>query len=52
MSEQLGAYLAGVIPVCTAPGKVYGLEEWLLPAVAELLDEVHAVALLAASCRD
>ncbi len=46
VNEQLGDYLAGVIPVCVAPNKVYGVEEWLLPAVAELLDEVHAVALL------
>jgi predicted GTPase len=44
--EQLGEYLAGVVPVCTAPGKVYGIQEWLLPAVAELLDQAHAVALL------
>ncbi|HXG11158.1 MAG TPA: GTPase [Gemmataceae bacterium] len=44
--EQLGEYLAGVVPVCTAEGKVYGINEWLLPAVAALLDEVHAVALL------
>jgi predicted GTPase len=44
--SQLGDYLAGVVPVCTAPGKVYGIEEWLLPAVAERLDEAHGVALL------
>ncbi len=44
--EHLGAYAAGVIPVCTAAGKVYGVEEWLLPAVAEQLDEAHGVALL------
>jgi hypothetical protein len=25
---------------------VYGIEEWLLPAVAERLDEAHGVALL------
>lgn len=43
---QLGECLAGVVPVCAAPGKVYGVEEWLLPAVAELLDDAHAVALL------
>ncbi len=46
VNEQLGDYLAGVIPACTEPKKIYGVEEWLLPAVAELLDEVHAVALL------
>ncbi len=44
--EQLGQYLAGVVPVCTAEGKVYGIQEWLLPAVTELLDEARAVALL------
>jgi predicted GTPase len=44
--EQLGKYLVGVVPVCVAPGKVYGVEEWLLPALAELLDQAHAVALL------
>jgi predicted GTPase len=44
--EQLGEYLAGVVPVCTAAGKVYGIQEWLLPAVAQLLDQAHAVALL------
>jgi predicted GTPase len=44
--EQLGAYLAGVVPVCSVPGKVYGVEEWFLPALAELLDQAHAVAFL------
>ena len=46
MREQLGGYVAGVVPVCVAAGKVYGIEEWLLPAVAERLDEVRGVALL------
>jgi predicted GTPase len=44
--EPLGEYLAGVVPVCTAPGKEYGVDEWFLPAVAELLDQAHAVAFL------
>lgn len=44
--EQLCEYLRGVVPVCVAPGKVHGVEEWLLPAVSELLDEGHAVGLL------
>jgi predicted GTPase len=44
--EQLGQYLVGVVPLCTAAGKVYGVEEWFLPALMELLDEAHAVALL------
>jgi small GTP-binding protein len=44
--EQLGEYLVGVVPVCAAEGKVYGVNEWLLPALANLLDEAHAVGLL------
>ncbi len=44
--EQLGEFLVGVVPVCAAEGKVYGVDEWLLPAMAELLDEAHAVGLL------
>jgi predicted GTPase len=44
--EGLGDYLAAVAPVCAAAGKEYGINEWLLPAVAERLDEVHGVALL------
>jgi predicted GTPase len=44
--DQLGDYLAGCVPVCAAPGKVYGIGEWLLPTTVELLDEAHAVALL------
>ncbi|HKI36846.1 MAG TPA: GTPase [Gemmataceae bacterium] len=44
--EQLGPYLVGVVPLCVAPGKVYGVEEWLLPALADQLDEAHAVGLL------
>jgi predicted GTPase len=44
--EQLGPYVSAIVPVCTAPGKVYGVEQWLLPAVAQKLDEVHGVALL------
>src|SRR5262249_50608460 len=43
---QVGDYAAGVAPVCTARGKVYGIDEWLLPAIAEQLDEAHGVALL------
>ncbi len=44
--EQLGDFLAGVVPVCAAPQKEYGLQEWLLPALVELLQEARAVALL------
>jgi predicted GTPase len=44
--EQLGDFLVGVVPMCTAAGKVYGVQEWLLPALTELLDQAHAVAFL------
>src|SRR5262249_16908895 len=30
--EQLGEFLVGMVPVCVAPGKGYGGEEWLPPA--------------------
>jgi predicted GTPase len=43
---QLGEYLAGAVPVCAAAGKVYGVDEWLWPALAQRLDEVRGVALL------
>jgi predicted GTPase len=44
--ETLGDFLVGVVPVCTGEGKVYGVEEWLLPALSELLGEARAVAML------
>src|SRR5262249_2048311 len=44
--DQLGAFLVGVVPVCTAEGKVYGIQEALLPRLAEQLDEASAVAML------
>jgi len=44
--EQMGHSLVGCVPVCAASGKVYGVQEWLLPTVLELLDEAHGVALL------
>jgi predicted GTPase len=44
--EQLGDLPAAFAPVCTAEGKVYGVQEWLLPALMNLLDQAHAVALL------
>ncbi len=46
LKEQLGDQLAGVVPACTQPEKIYGIEEWLLPVLSDLLDEAHAVALL------
>src|SRR5262249_46491915 len=39
VKEQLGEFLDGCVPLCTRPDRVYGIEEWLLPALAELLDE-------------
>ncbi|HZT82493.1 MAG TPA: GTPase, partial [Gemmataceae bacterium] len=44
--EQVGDHLAAVVPACTSPGRGYGIEEWLLPAVARLMDDAHAVAFL------
>jgi predicted GTPase len=44
--QQLGEFVTGIVPVCTAAGKVSGIEEGLLPAIAECLDEAHGVALL------
>lgn len=44
--DQLGEYLVGAVPVCTAAGKVYGIDEWFLPTLMELLGEARAVALL------
>jgi predicted GTPase len=44
--QQLDSYLVGVVPLCAAPQKIHGVDDWLLPALAELLDQAHAVALL------
>jgi predicted GTPase len=44
--EALGPFLAAVVPVCTAPERIYGVQEWLLPAVAKLLDQARGVSLL------
>jgi predicted GTPase/membrane protein implicated in regulation of membrane protease activity len=44
--EQLGEHLVGVVPVCVAEGKVWGIEEGLLPAMVQLMDEARAVAML------
>jgi predicted GTPase len=46
LREQLGPFLVGIVPVCTAAGKIYGIEEWLLPMVVQFLGEARAVALL------
>ena len=44
--EQLGDILVAAVPVCTTPGRVWGIDEALLPVLAARLDEVHAVSLL------
>jgi hypothetical protein len=44
--EVFGDRIAGAAPVCTADGKVYGIGEDLLPAMAGRLDEARAVGLL------
>jgi predicted GTPase len=46
LQEQLGQHLADIVPVCTAPGKVYGVQESLLPGLVGFLDEARAVAML------
>ena len=46
--QQLGERLVSVVPVCAAPGKEFGIDEALLPAVAQWLDEVRGVAMLRA----
>lgn len=46
VQEQLGDHLLGVVPVCTAPGKEFGVQEGLVPALTALLDEARAVALV------
>jgi predicted GTPase len=44
--DQLGEHLVGAVPICTASGKAYGIDEWFLPTLAELLGEARAVAML------
>lgn len=46
--QQFGEHLVTVVPVCTAADKVWGVDEAVLPAVANWLDEVRGVALLRA----
>lgn len=45
-NEQFGDRLTAIVPVCAAGGKVYGVDEEILPAVATRLGEARAVALL------
>src|SRR2546430_3838016 len=44
--EQLGGLVDVVVPVCTTEGKVFGIDEGLLPALAAELDEARVVAVL------
>src|SRR5262249_2536077 len=44
--DQFGGKVAAVVPVCDAPGKVFGIDEALLPALSEKLGEARTVALL------
>jgi uncharacterized protein len=44
--DHLGPYLTGCVPLCVAEGRVYGVQEWLLPTVVELLGEAQSVGLL------
>ena len=44
--EQVGSQLIDIVPACVAEGKVYGVSDWLIPQVVELLDESRAVSLL------
>jgi predicted GTPase len=44
--EQLGTHLAAVVPVRADAGKVYGIEEAVLPAVTQLVGHAQAVAML------
>lgn len=48
VDEILGAHLTGVVPVCTDVNnrRVYGIEEWLLPAMSVLLDDARTVSLI------
>ena len=50
--EQFGDALVGVVPVCVAEGRTYGVQEWLLPTLVELLDEGRAVAMLRCLCAE
>ena len=44
--EQMGDQLVGTVPVCTAPGKEFGIQEALLPAMMTMLDQARAVGLV------
>ena len=41
-----GPRIVALVPVCASPGKSFGIEEALIPTVANWIDEVRGVALL------
>lgn len=43
---QLGERVTAVVPVCVAEGRVFGIQESLLPVLSEKLGEARGVALL------
>jgi predicted GTPase len=48
--DQFGKLLAGVVPVCSdvRRDRVYGVQQWLLPAMVALLDEARGCAVVRA----
>ena len=44
--QQLGDRIVSLVPVCATPGKTFGIEEELIPSIANWIDEVRGVALL------
>jgi uncharacterized protein len=44
--EQFGAEISGVVPVCSAENKLFGVQEELIPEMTGLLGEARAVAFL------
>jgi uncharacterized protein len=46
VDEPFDGRIAGAVPVCLADGKTYGIDEWFLPSLVELLGEARSVAML------
>jgi hypothetical protein len=46
LREQFADRMAAAVPVCTAVGRIHGIDEALLPAMLDRLSEGRAVALL------
>jgi predicted GTPase len=44
--EQLGERVAGIVPVCLAQGKIWGVDEELIPLLTTQLSDAKSVALL------